>query len=162
MDVIGYDPYLDRSLAEEHGITLVGMPELMERSDYVSVHTPLNSGTYHLIGEKEFARMKPGAYIINTARGPIIDEAALIKALQEKLIAGAGLDVFEKEPVSPDNPLLGMDNVIMLPHSAFYSDIADSRLRRSVGRETARVLGGYWPKNVVNKDVEPKVKLSRI
>jgi D-3-phosphoglycerate dehydrogenase len=103
--------------------------------------------------------MKPTAYFINTARGSVVDEPALIKALQEKWIAGAGLDVFEKEPIDSDNPLLKMDNVVVTPHDASYSDAASKRCRISVGQETARVLSGQWPKNVVNKSVKPKVSL---
>jgi len=158
--VIGYDPYVDKSLAGEHGITLVSLPELLKESDYISVHTSLNKETWHLIGEKEFRQMKRSAYFINTSRGSVTDEAALIKALQEKWIIGAGLDVFEKEPVDPDNPLLKMDNVVVTPHAAFYSDAAFKRLRKSVGQEAARVLSGCWPKNVVNKTVRPKVSLT--
>ena len=157
--VLGYDPYLDKSLAKECGITLVSLPELLRESDFVSVHTPLNEETRHLMGEKEFKQMKPTAYYISTARGPVTDEAALIKALQEKWIAGAGLDVFEKEPVTLDNPLLKMDNVVVTPHSASYSEASFKRQRTSVGQEAARVICGYWPKNWVNKTVKPKVNL---
>ncbi len=157
--ILGYDPYVDKSLAKEHGITLVSLPELLKESDFVSVHTLLNKKTRHLIGEKDFKQMKPTAYFINTSRGPVIDEPALIKALQEKWIAGAGLDVFEKEPVDPDNPLLKMDNVVVTPHSASYSDAAFKRNRRGVGQRAASVLSGRWPKNVVNKSVKPKVNL---
>ena len=158
--ILGYDPYVDKSLAEQAGITLVStMPELLKQSDYISVHTLLNKETWHLISEKEFRQMKPSAYFINTSRGAVVDEVALIKALQEKWIAGAGLDVFEKEPVDPDNPLLKMDNVVVVPHSASYSDAAFKRLRASVGQEAARVLSGKWPKNWVNKTVKPKVNL---
>ena len=157
--VLGYDPYADESLAKEYGITLVSLPELLKESDFVSVHTLLNKETWHLMGEKEFRQMKPNAYFINTARGPIVDEPALIKALQEKWIAGAGLDVFEKEPIDSDNPLLKMDNVVVMPHSASYSDAAFKRQRVIVGQEAARVLSGHWPKNVVNKTVKPKVNL---
>jgi len=159
LKILGYDPYVDKSLAKEYRITLVSLPELLKESDFVSVHTPLNKETRHLIGEKEFKQMKPTAYFINTARGPIVDEPALIKALQEKWIAGAGLDVFEKEPIDSDNPLLKMDNVVVAPHSAGYSDASFKRLRTSVGQEAARVLSGRWPKNVVNKSVKPKVNL---
>jgi D-3-phosphoglycerate dehydrogenase len=137
------------------------MEELLKRSDYISIHTALTKETRHLIGAKEFALMKPSAYIINTSRGPVIDEPAMIAALREGRIAGAGLDVFEKEPVDPDNPLLKMDNVICLPHSASYSDVAFSRLRRSVAEEAARVLSGRWPKSVVNKGVTPKKELKK-
>jgi len=157
--VLGYDPYVDKSLAKESGITLVSLPELLKESDFVSVSPLLNKETRHLIGEKEFKQMKPTAYLINTSRGPVIDEPALIKALQEKWIAGAGLDVFEKEPVDPDNPLFKMDNVVVTPHSASASDVASERCRTSVGQEVARVLSGQWPKNVVNKTVKPKVNL---
>jgi D-3-phosphoglycerate dehydrogenase len=159
LKILGYDPYVDKSLAEEHGITLVSLPELLKGSDFISLHTALNKETWHIIGEKEFRQMKPTAYIINTARGSVIDEKALIKALKEKRIAGAGLDVFEQEPIDPDNPLLKMDNVIVLPHSASYSDVAFKRLRTCVGQEAARVLSGRWPKNVVNKTVKPKIDL---
>ena len=157
--ILGYDPYVDKSLAKEYGITLVSLPELLKKSDFVSVHTLLNKETRHLIGEKEFRQMKPTAYFINTARGKIVDEPALIKALQEKWIAGAGLDVFEKEPVDSDNPLLKMDNVVVTPHSAGYSDAAFERLPTIAGQEVARVLSGRWPKAVVNKTVKPKVNL---
>ncbi|MFC1936945.1 C-terminal binding protein [Chloroflexota bacterium] len=157
--VIGYDPFVDKAKAEECGITLVNMPELLKESDYISMHTFLSKDTWHLLGEKELKQMKPSAYLINASRGPVIDEPALIKALQEKWIAGAGLDVFEKEPVDPDSPLLTMDNVVAFPHTASYSDAAFKRLRRSVGQEAARVLSGRWPKNVVNKQVKPKVTL---
>jgi D-3-phosphoglycerate dehydrogenase len=161
LEVLGYDPYLDESLAGENEITLVDLPELLGKADYVLVHAVLNKETYHLIGEKQLRMMKPGAYFINTARGAVVDEPALIRALREGWIAGAGLDVFEKEPVDTENPLLKMENVIVLPHSASYSDAAFARLRRSVGREAARVLGGKWPKNVVNKTCRPKFELMR-
>ena len=157
--ILGYDPYVDKSLAKEHGITLVGLPELLKESDFVSVHTLLNKETWHLIGEKEFKQMKPTAYFINTSRGAVVDEAALIKALQEKWIAGAGLDVFEQEPVAPDNPLLKMDNVIVSPHCCSHTVASIKRLKTSVGQEAARVLIGRWPKNVVNKTVKPKINL---
>jgi D-3-phosphoglycerate dehydrogenase len=160
--ILGNDPYVDKSIATECGITLVSLPELLKESDYVSVHTLLNKETWHLIGEKELRQMKSSAYIINTSRGSVIDETALIKALQERWIAGAGLDVFEKEPVDPRNPLLQMDNVMALPHSAAYSDASFKRLRRSVGQEAVRVLRGQWPKNVVNKGVQPKVSLTKV
>jgi D-3-phosphoglycerate dehydrogenase len=159
LKMLGYDPYVDKSLAKKDGITLVSLPELLKESDFISIHTFLNEETRHLMGEKEFKQMKPTAYIINTARGSIVDEPALIKALQEKWIAGAGLDVFEKEPIDPDNPLLKMDNVVVTPHSASYSDVAFKLNRVIVGQEAARVLSGRWPRNPVNKSVKPKVNL---
>lgn len=159
LNVIGHDPYVDQNLAKESGITLKSLPEVMRESDYVSLHPCLNQETFHLIGEQELHMMKPSAYLINTARGSVVDEPALIRALQDKKIAGAGLDVFEKDPIDPDNPLLKMDNVIVTPHSAFYCDASFKRLKISVGQEAVRVAQGKWPKNVVNKGVKPKVNL---
>jgi D-3-phosphoglycerate dehydrogenase len=159
--VLGYDPYVDKTLASEAGITLVSLHELLKEADYISLNPIMNKETWHMISDKEFKQMKPSAYLINIARGPVVDEVALIKALQEKRIAGAGLDVFEKEPVDPQNPLLQMDNVVVLPHSASYSDAAFIRLRTTVGQEAARVVCGHLPKNIVNKTVKPKVKLTK-
>ena len=159
LKTLGYDPYMDESIAKEHGIDLVSLPELLKESDYVSVHTPLNKETRHLIGEKELKQMKPSAYLINTARGSVIDEAALVKALQEEWIAGAGLDVFEKEPADAENPLFQMDNVVVTPHTASYSDVAFTRPRVIVLQEAASILSGRWPKNVVNRTVKPKTSL---
>ena len=161
LKILGYDPYVAKSLAEESGITLVSLPELLKESDYVSVHTLLNQETRHLIGEKEFRQMKPTAFFINTARGAVVDEPALIKALREKWIAGAGLDVFEQEPTDPANPLLKMDNVLVSPHCCSHTAASLKLLKICVGQEAARVLTGRWPKNVVNKTVKPKVDLAR-
>jgi D-3-phosphoglycerate dehydrogenase len=159
LKVLGYDPYVDKKQTQECNITLVELPELLKNSDYVLLHTALTSETRHMIGENELKMMKPNACIINTARGAVIDEPALIRALQEKRIAGAGLDVFEQEPIAPDNPLLKMDNAVVMPHSASYSDAAFIRLRHNVGREAARAVSGYLPVNVVNKTCRPKVEL---
>jgi D-3-phosphoglycerate dehydrogenase len=157
--VLGNDPYVDQSLVNEYRITLMSLPRVLKESDFVSVHTPLDKQTRHLIGEAEFKQMKPTAYLINTARGAIIDEAALIKALQEKRIAGAGLDVFEKEPVDPSNPLLKMDNVVTIPHTASFSEEALEAQPINPAQEVVRVLSGLWPRNPINKTVTPKVNL---
>ncbi len=159
LKTIGFDPYLDKAVAAESGITLMSLPELLKQSDFVSVHTLLNEETFHLLGEKEFRQMKPSAYFINTARGKIVDEPALIKALSEKWIRGAGLDVFEQEPVDPNNPLLKMDNVIAMPHSASFSDAARLQQAGNPAQEVARVLSRNWPKNPVNRNVKPKTTL---
>ncbi len=159
LNLIGSDPYVDPNLARESGITLKTLAEVMRESDYVSLHPCLNQETFHLIGEKELALMKPSAYLINTSRGSIVDEPALIRALRDKKIAGAGLDVFEKDPIDPDNPLLKMGQVIVTPHSASYCEASFKRLRISVGEEAVRVARGRWPKNVVNKNVKPKINL---
>ncbi len=160
LEIVGSDPYLDGSVASEAGINLTSLAELMRISDYITLHTPLNKETHHLIGEKELHMMKPTAFLINTSRGPVVDEEALVKALREKWIAGAGLDVMEMEPPDASNPLLRMDNVVVTPHAAYYSDESVVRMRRSVGLEAARVLSGKWPKNLVNKGVVPKRTLT--
>jgi D-3-phosphoglycerate dehydrogenase len=116
MRVVAYDPYLSRERAQQVGMELVTLPDLLETADLVSVHVPLTEETQGLIGVKELAMMKPGAYLINAARGGVVDEAALFTALKEKRLAGAALDVFEKEPVSADHPLLQLDNVVAVPH----------------------------------------------
>ena len=159
VEMLGYDPYLEEKVATSAGIRLVSLSDLLKRSDYVSLHTPLTEETRHMIGEQQLRLMKPTAYLINTSRGPVVDEEMLIKALREKWIAGAGIDVLEKEPPAPSNPLLAMENVIVTPHVAYYSDDSVVRMRRSVGREAARVLSGKWPKNLVNKGVIPKKPL---
>ena len=132
---------------------------MLKESDYITIHAFLNTETRHLIGENEFKLMKPTSYIINTARGSIIDEPALIKALEEGQIAGAALDVFEQEPISFDNPLLNMGNVIITPHCAGSSEAAARRLKLSVAQEASRVLTGLWPKNLVNKSIKPRTNL---
>jgi D-3-phosphoglycerate dehydrogenase / 2-oxoglutarate reductase len=163
LKILGYDPYVDKILARQSGITLVDrLPDLLKEADYITLHPLLNRETRHLIGERELKQMKPTAYLINTSRGPVIDEAALVKALQDRRIAGAGLDVFEKEPVEPGNPLLKMNNVVIFPHAAYYSDIANKRLRSSVGEEAARVISGTWPKNAVNRNVKLKIELVKL
>ena len=159
MNVIGYDPHVDTKLTDEAGIKLKSLPEVMKESDYISCNPLLWNETFHIVGEKEFKMMKPTGFIVNTSRGPVIDQLALVKALKEEWIAGAGIDVFEKEPIAPDDPLLKMDNVILTPHTAFYSDASDIRVRTSVAQEAVRIALGHLPKNIVNKGVKPKVNL---
>jgi D-3-phosphoglycerate dehydrogenase len=159
--VIGYDPHVDPKLTKAAGITLKSLPEVLKESDYITCHPLLWHETYHIVGEKEFRQMKPTAYIINTSRGPVVDQSALVKALKERWIAGAALDVLETEPIDRNDPLMKMDNVILTPHSAYYSDEADVRLRTSVAQESARIAHGHFPRNYVNKDVKPKFKLTK-
>lgn len=159
MDVIAYDPYLPPWIAREYRVRLVGsLEELARDSDFVSVHTPLNRQTEKLIGESFFKAMKETAYFVNTCRGPVVDEAALIKALDDGEFAGAGLDVFEEEPTSPDNPLLKMDNVIATPHSAGSSNMSRIRSGVQVGQETSRLLRGSLPMSVVNPEVRHSIE----
>ncbi len=158
---IGHDPFPNDAAVKKAGIRLMSMPEVLSQSDFVSLHTFLDASTRHLIGREQLRLMKPTAYLINTSRGPVVDEPALIQALQEKRIAGAGLDVFEKEPTDPDNPLLKMDNVVVTPHSASFSVAAVAVQAVNPSQEAGRVLSGKWPHNPVNPSVKPRVKLTK-
>ena len=159
LNIIGYDPSIMHPwLAKENGIKLVSFEEVL-KADYVTLHPDLNETSFHMMNDKAFAQMKPSAYVINTSRGKVIDEVALVKALDSKKIAGAGLDVFETEPLSKDSPLTKMDNVVMLSHSASYSTYAFSIAPISIAKEAGRILSGKWPLNPVNKDITPRVKL---
>ena len=157
--VLAYDPYVPAETFAQHGARAVSLDELLAQADFVSVHTPLTSETHHLIGERELRRMKRTAILINTARGPVIDEPALVCALTEGWIAGAALDVFEREPIDPANPLLKLDNTILTPHIASSSDeYMDSCWHYSL--ETALDLAGGWlPRSYVNHAVEPRMSL---
>ncbi|OLO39356.1 hydroxyacid dehydrogenase [Alkalihalophilus pseudofirmus] len=159
LNVIAYDPFVPEAVAKDMNVGLVTLDELCQQSDYISVHLPLNKQTEGIFSDNEFNQMKQETFIINTARGPVIDEKALIKALEEKKIAGAGLDVLEVEPVDPQNPLLKMDNVLINPHSAFYSVEAEQELKRKTAENVADVLSGYYPTYLVNKDVKQKLHL---
>lgn len=153
LNILAFDPFIQEHVMNDYEVEPVTqLMELMERSDFVSVHVPLSPATKGLIGEEQFKAMKPSGIIINTGRGPVIDEPALIKALQEGRIAFAGLDVFEKEPVDPDNPLLKMDNVILSAHVASASNRMAREARRRVGREIASVLQGRKPLSPVNPE----------
>jgi len=159
--VIAHDPYVSELKMTGEGVEPVSFEELLERSDYISMHPPLNEETHHMLSTKEFERMKKTAVLVNTGRGPTVDEAALIKALQEGQIAAAGLDVLETEPIKPDNPLLKMPNVILTPHVASATTRMWPETRRRVGREVALALQGRWPRSCVNPTVLPKVPLER-
>ena len=117
MKFIAHDPFADRKVAAELGIELVGLEDLFRRADVLSVSCPLTRETHHIVNAERLALMKPTAYLINTARGPIVDQKALTKVLQERRIAGAGLDVLEQEPPDADDPILKLDNVILAPHA---------------------------------------------
>ena len=159
--IIACDPNVDASVAGECGASLVEPETLLREADYVSLNLPLTPETRHLIGARELRLMKPTAYLINTARGPIVDEAALADALMKGEIAGAGLDVFEEEPLPSESPLLRLDNVVLTPHTAGFSDESARRLRVEVGRAAAAVLAGRWPRHVANPEVRSRVELLR-
>ena len=158
LDVMTFDPYLRPWTAREYRVEQVNsLNELASRSDFVSVHVQLNPETRGMIDGAFFRAMKPTAYLINVARGPIVDEAALVKALRDEEIAGAGLDVFEQEPTPADNPLLKMANVTLTPHSAGRSTTAVVEGARRVGEEAARILRGSWPMSLVNPEVRANI-----
>jgi len=155
--VIAFDPYLKRA---GEGVELTDLDTVLETSDFISIHCPLTESTRHLIGEMEFTKMAKRPVIVNTSRGPVIDEKALLRALETGQVSGAGLDVVETEPPDPGNPLLKMENVVLSPHTAFYSEESVSQLKRDAAESVAAVLQRRWPKSVVNRDVVGKTRAS--
>jgi D-3-phosphoglycerate dehydrogenase / 2-oxoglutarate reductase len=160
MQVIAFDPFIDPAQGETLGAELVSLPELLSRSDYVSIHTPLSSATRGLIGAPELALMKPSAYVVLTSRGGLIDEGALADALRDERIAGAGIDVWEHEPPDQNHPLLKFDNVIASGHMAWYSEIADIARRKAHANTAADVLDGIMPPSIVNPEILERVTLN--
>jgi D-3-phosphoglycerate dehydrogenase / 2-oxoglutarate reductase len=161
LHLIAHDPYVSELEITGAGAEPVGFCELLERSDFVSIHTPHNAETERAFNAAAFSRMKPTAILINTARGSIVDEEALIAALQEGTIAGAGLDVLAHEPPEPGNPLLTMPGVVVTPHVASATTRMRPETRRRAGREVAMVLRGRWPLSCVNPSVLPRASLER-
>ena len=155
--VIAFDPYLKRA---GEGVELTDLSTVLGTSDFISIHCPLTESTRHLIGEMEFKKMAKRPIIVNTSRGPVIDEKALLRALETGQVSGAGLDVVETEPPDPGNPLLKMENVVLSPHTAFYSEESVSQLKRDSAESVVSVLQGRWPKSVVNRDVVGKTRAS--
>ena len=149
--VVAYDPYIPDNVMAAAGVDRVDFDELVRISDYISIHTPLIPATHHLFNADVFRRMKSTAYIINTARGPIVDEAALAHALDEKQLAGAALDVMEQEP-PVNSPLFGRDNVILTPHTSFYSEESLVDLQTKAAEEVLRALTGQPVRNPVNPE----------
>src|SRR5215469_9839461 len=153
--VIANDPYMPAGDIADRGAVPVSLEELLDESDYLVIQAPLTKETHHLISEPELRRMKPTAILINTARGPIVSDQALFKALSQGWIAGAGLDDIEEEPAkqrdwTPSNPLFGLDNVIVTPHAAYYSEEAIRTVREFAASEVVRVLTGKVPLSAVN------------
>jgi D-3-phosphoglycerate dehydrogenase len=155
--VITFDPYLEKA---PQGVELKDFDTVLKESDFISVHCPLNDSTKHLIGERAFKKMGKKPFLLNTSRGPIVDEKALIQALNEGLISGAGLDVLEKEPPDLLSPLLKMENVILTPHVSFYSVESIGELKRRTAENVSTVLLGKWPRSVVNREVVGKTRAS--
>jgi D-3-phosphoglycerate dehydrogenase len=159
MKIIAYDPFIGRELFDQLGVRQVPLAQVLQDSDFVSLHVPLLPDTHHLIGAPELGLMKPDAILINTCRGPVVDEEALIAALQQGRILGAGLDVTEQEPVDPQNPLLQMPNVVVTPHMASASDWAGAERRRRPAQEVVAVLTGHRPRAVWNPRVLERLTL---
>lgn len=150
LEVIAFDPYVGAAEMTAHGVRKVELSALLAESDFVSVHAPLVAETRGLIGEAQLRSMKPTAYLINTARGPLVAESALVRALRDGWIAGAALDVVEHEPPAPDHPLRRLDNAILTPHVAFYSEESVQELQRKAVEEVVRALSGRPPRSPVN------------
>ena len=157
MKVVAYDPYTPPWIYQEYAVEQAfSLEELFERSDYISVQVPLNAETKHMIRMEHFKATKPTAFFVNVCRGPVVKEVDLIEALNQGLIRGAGLDVFEQEPVDPNNPLLKMDNVIVAPHSAGTSTRSAWLSRQRASQQVAAVLRGQWPTAAQNPEVANK------
>jgi phosphoglycerate dehydrogenase-like enzyme len=153
MRFLAHDPYQDPAVAAELGVELVGLEELFRQADYVSVSVPLSEATRHIVGERLLGLMKPTAYLINTARGPVVDQRALHDALAQGRIAGAGLDVFEVEPCPGDEPILQLDNVIVTPHALCWTDECFAGNGAADVRAVLEVRQGRVPTGVVNREV---------
>jgi D-3-phosphoglycerate dehydrogenase len=156
--LLTYDPYLPAGFAESRGVQSVSKNEILEQSDFLVMQVPMNDDTHHFLSDEEFARMKTGAFVINTGRGPTIDNAALYRALKAGKIAGAGLDDPEEEPAKrvqwkpSDNPLFSLPNVLVTPHTAYYSEESIRTARETAASEVARVINGEPPLNPVNAE----------
>jgi D-3-phosphoglycerate dehydrogenase len=155
MRILFFDPFVEQASA---GIPAKKreLQDLLAEADFVSLHPPLVPQTRKLIDDAAFERMKPGAFLINCARGPIIDTEALVRALDQKTIAGCALDTLDPEPLPEAHPLRGRDNVILTPHAAWYSEQAMAGLQAGAPGEVRRALTGQWPVNVVNRAVRAR------
>jgi D-3-phosphoglycerate dehydrogenase len=154
MRVLAYDPYVSAAEMQAVGVTKVEhLLDMLPQCDFVTVHVPHNSETHHLVGAQELQAMKPSAFLINTARGPLVNNGALVEALQAHTIAGAGIDVFEPEPPPPDHPLLALDNVLVSPHIAGVTSVTRSKLAHGATQQVAQVLRGERPPRLVNPEV---------
>jgi len=159
MKVMAYEPYPDAAFVQRHGVRLASLDDVLREADYVSLHLPAMAETHKLISAERLALMKPTAFLINTARGAVVDEKALYEALRDKKIAGAGLDVFEEEPPRPGNPIVRLDNVVMTAHTAGVDTQSRDDMARKAAECIAAISRGEWPAEcVVNADVKSKFK----
>ena len=154
MTLLAYDPYLGAEAIAKAGAQKVELEELLRRSDFISVHSPLTADTRHLLGHREFDLMKTGVFVVNTSRGPVVDESALVAALGSGKVWGAALDVFETEPLPMDSPLRQFENVTFTPHVGANSEESVADLYRIGCRIAIDVCHGRWPEAVVNPEAE--------
>jgi D-3-phosphoglycerate dehydrogenase len=153
LSIIVYDPYLEAASVSQAGIEAVSFPELVKRSDFISIHVPLSAETSHLFTYQTFKHMKPTAIIVNTSRGDVIDPSGLVAALDDGLIAGAGLDVLSQEPPLQRDRLVSHPRTVITPHAAFNSEESLVELRMTAATQMADVLSGRRPQNIVNPKV---------
>jgi D-3-phosphoglycerate dehydrogenase / 2-oxoglutarate reductase len=157
MKLVAYEPSPDQAFVQKHGVTLVPFNQLLAESDFVSLHLPLTHQSRHLINKDTLRRMKPTAFLVNTARGGLVCEADLVEALQARRIAGAALDVFEEEPTLPDNPLLKLDNVVLTPHTAGSDVQSRDDMAYMAAQSIVALFRGKWPgEQVVNPAVKER------
>jgi D-3-phosphoglycerate dehydrogenase len=160
--LLAHDPFVEPWIPGELGVRMApDLETLLRTADYVSIQVPANRDTLHLMGERQFRAMKPTAYFINCCRGEVVDEAALARALRDGALAGAGLDVFEKEPTDPGNPLLAMAQVVATPHAAGESVRSARESTRVASEQAAAVVRGEWPSRVVNPEVWGRLRGTR-
>jgi len=153
MKVLYYDVHRKAEVESELGLTYRELDELMREADYVTIHVPLKPATHHLIGDREMRLMKKSSYLINTSRGPVVDEQALIQTLKERRIAGAGLDVFENEPLAHSSPIVELDNVVLLPHIGSATLATRSAMASLAAECIIDVLNGRLPPALVNREL---------
>jgi D-3-phosphoglycerate dehydrogenase / 2-oxoglutarate reductase len=153
MHIVAFDPFVSAAEMQKLGVEKMELDQLLKTSDYVSVHTPLTPDTVNLIGERELKLMQPGALFVNTSRGSVVDQAALVKALEGHWIAGAGIDVLKDEPPDPANPLLAMDQVILTPHMGGHASTFPQELCEASVEAIIDISQGRMPASVVNPDV---------
>ena len=165
MNIVAHDPFVSQEEAESFGVTTTTLENLLQCSDFVTLHSPYTQETHNLIGKEQLDMMKSDSFLINCARGPLIDENALYKALKSNKISGAGLDVMVDSKPPTNHPLMSLDNVIITPHISFFSQESVLELEERAAKEVRSVLKGEMPENLINKDVldhaYPRHKLSK-
>jgi len=152
-EILVCDPYLPLDRVRELRIRTVSANTVFQEADYITIHTPLNDETRHMVNRETLAKMKPTAYLVNTSRGPMVDHEALAEALREKRIAGAGIDVYDTEPPEQTYPLLGLENAILTPHLAWYSEDSGWKIREDIVQDIDLALEGKPPRWCVNEEV---------